>query len=422
MKAIKFLINGSEKQSNFQIQDDKKQEVRIRNLDNIKKIGIYYVDAEKQMEENIGNIHWPEELAGGNIKVFYNPETESGEIQIEETDYIWNFDTKEEDKAQKRKRDFIQKEEVLKELDKEEKVVFYAEDLIEELKQDIFGQDEAIKIISEIIASEMNRKSPGLISILVMGPTGVGKTQLAKNLAPVMTKVTRKKWGLQNFSMNQFKEAHSVSRMIGTSAGYVGFGGKALYDASRGGKPQVYLFDEFDKTHPDVVDSNMEVFSEGKVQLGDNTEIDLRGNTIILMTTNLPINMEEYNRATPFMKKEMCRDIMANHFGRPEIAGKITHALAFQELSDETRLEIIEKFVEEILGNYDIEVEYIDRALAAELLKMMKVTKYGARGIKDALSTALNHYTAYRGKMEHLAGKRVGMYGNPEHIRLEPCA
>ena len=421
MKKIELAVDNGNRMKLFQLHNDKMQKARICNMNNIENIGIYYVDTEEQIDENIGNVIWPSEIEKRDISIFFNPVTQNGEIRIEETDYIWSFDTKDVSKEQKKRGDRIHREEVLKELEKKEKVVFYADDLAEELKKDIYGQDKEIQMASEIIVSMKNKKTPGLITILLMGPNGIGKTQFGKELAPAMTRLTKEEWGLQNISMNEFKESHAISRIIGTTAGYVGFGGKTMFEPSRNGKPQIYVLNEFEKTNPEVVDGMMEIFSEGKVQLGDNTEIDLRGNTIIIMTTNLPIDLEEYNKATPFIKKEMCRDVLANHFGRPELAGKITHALAFQMLSDDAIFDIIEKFVEEILSDYDIEVDYIDSPLAVELLQMMKTTKYGARGIKDAIQTALTHYTAYKGKMDHLAGKRVGMYGDIDCIRLEPC-
>lgn len=422
MKTIEFSINRGKKQGIFQIQDDKKQKVRIGNLEHIENLGIYYTDTEKQISERIGNIIWPAQIEKGTINILFNPVSGMGELEIENSEYIWSFDIRDIQEEENTRRRLIQKEEVLKEIEEQEKVLIYAEEMIEEYKKDIFGQDEEIRAISEIIVSERNKKNPGLIVILLMGPTGVGKTQIGKNTAPVLTGLTKEEWGLKIISMNAFKEPHALSRVTSTSPGYVGYGEGGIFAPSRDGKPYVYVLDEFEKVNSEVAEGMMEIFSEGVVQLGDNTEIDLRGRTIIICTTNLSVDMEKYNGVSSFVKKEMCRDVVAKHFGRPEMAGKITNIVAMQDLSDAARLDILEKFVEEILAEYNIDVVYIEKSLSKELLKLMKSTKYGARGIKDAIKTALNHYTAYRGKMNHLTGKKVGLCGSVDHIRLEPCA
>ena len=422
MKTIDLSINNTGKMKLFQLDGGQKKNLRIKNLEQIETLGIYYTDTEKQVSEKIGNVIWPAEMKKGTVHISFNQAEGIGELEIENSDYIWSFDILDMKEEGNIKRGLIQKEEVLREIEEQEKVLIYAEEMIEEYKKDIFGQDEEIQIISEIIVSERNKKTPGLIVILLMGPTGVGKTQIGKNTAPVLTELTKEEWGLKIISMNAFKEPHAISRVAGTSPGYVGYGEGGIFAPSRDGRPYVYVLDEFEKVNPEVADGMMEIFSEGVVQLGDNSEIDLKGRTVIIATTNLLVDMEKYNAASSFMKKEMCRDIVAKHFGRPEMAGKITNIVAMQELSNAARLEILEKFVEEILYEYNIDVVYIEKDLSKELLTIMKSTKYGARGIKDVIKTALNHYTAYRGRMDHLRGKKVGLCGSMDHIRLEPCA
>jgi len=406
----------------LKVNGDKGLQKRINEVRGIKNIGIYFIDFSVPTSEMIGNIAWPAQIEKGDISILYKPEEKVGDVQIIGTSYIWSYDIHDAGKQNKTKKAVIDKEAVLKEMEKEENAAIYAEDLIEELNKDIFGQEEGVRLFSEILASEWGKKNSVLISILLMGPTGVGKTQLGKNLQAVLNKLTGKKWGLQIVPMNQYKESHSVSGIFGTTSGYVGYGDAALFDPSRNGACQIYLLNEFEKAHPQVIEALMEVFSEGEVKLGDNTRIVLRGNTIIIPTANLTVDMEKYNQATPFMKKEMCRDVLAAYYGRPEIAGKITHALAFQELSNDARLDIIKKFVNEELENYDIKLGHIDKGLAGELLCAMKESKYGARAIKDAVQTALRSYTAYKRNLEQFQGKTVELTGSMDCIHLGICA
>ena len=253
--------------------------------------------------------------------------------------------------------------------------------------------------------------------ILLFGPTGVGKTETGRKLPEALTKLTHVTYGLQQIALNEFVGEHSVNRFFGAPPSYVGYKDPTIFEPIRKNPYQVYLLDEIEKATDRIWTGLMEAFSTGVVHLADNSpSIDL-SHVIFVITSNLPINMKEYNAASSFRKKEICRDALSRACGHPEIAGKITKCLAFQPFSGDGLTDIILKFVTEELDNYDMTLNHMDEKLMVQLKKQH--SNYGTRGVRDAVREALLNATVYERNPERYKGRRVNLNGDVENIQIE---
>lgn len=400
-----------------------RKKVKVSDVQNIR---IYLTDDNGREFEKIGNITFPSEMNGGELVITYRPEEQVGDVQLVGTDYIWSYDTKDENeqtaKTEGKNKGAIDKEKVKKieeEKQKEKMKVFYANELIEKLQEEIVGQEEAIKKISEIVTSNFRRKESEVTVIAEFGPTGVGKTELGKVLHGVLSELTGIEYGFKQVALNEFVGDHYSARFFGSPAGYVGYGSPTVFECVRKNPYQVFVFDEIEKASDGIWTALMEAFSAGVVHMADNSEdIDL-SHCIIIITSNIPIDMDAYNSASSFERKEICRNVLAGRCGHPEIAGKISHCLAFQELSDDANMDIIEKFVRKELENYDMILTDIEPSLVLELKEQK--TSYGARGVRDVVNEALIPYTAYDMDMDRFKEKKVRLSGTIENVQIAIC-
>lgn len=225
-----------------------------------------------------------------------------------------------------------------------------------ELHQQVIGQDEAVKALSRTIRRQRtglkdpNRPSG---SFIFAGSTGVGKTQLAKALAEFMFGDPQ---ALITVDMSEYGEKHTVSRLIGSPPGYVGYGeGGVLTEAVRRKPFSVVLLDEVEKAHPDIFNSLLQVLDEGRLTDGQGRKIDFK-NTVVIMTTNLgardiasgPAGFHkgdehakfEYivNKVTSTLKREF----------RPEFLNRIDDVIVFSQLKKDELLQIVDIFVKNL--------------------------------------------------------------------------
>lgn len=386
------------------------QKKRIKDISGIDQIHIFCIDFEKQESVKLKTICWPGTLSRGNLLITYQVEEQAGEVRIEETEYVWHFKGKGRPVVDRDKVREIEQE-------KAEPKIVWPEELAAELQKEIYGQDEAIRKMSELIAGNLRRKKPEAEVIVLFGPTGVGKTEVGKCLAPTLTKLTGNQYGFQQVALNEFVGEHSVNRFFGSPAGYVGYGDATVFEPLRKNPYHVYLLDEIEKATDRIWTGLMEAFSTGYIHMADNSPaIDLN-RAVIIITSNIPIDMEAYNRASAFQKKELCRDTLAAKCGHAEIAGKITNCLAFQPLSSDALTDIVGKFVMEELDNYDMSLDHMDEHLMVQLKQQH--SNYGARGVKDAVREALNRKTVYDRSYRDYMGKRVVLSGSVEDVQIE---
>lgn len=271
------------------------------------------------------------------------------------------------------------------------------------LHQRVVGQEEAVSAISKAIRrGRVGLKDPKrpIGSFLFLGPTGVGKTELSKALAEVL-------FGDENamirIDMSEYMEKHSVSKMIGSPPGYVGYeeGGQLSEKVRR--KPySVVLFDEIEKASPDVFNVLLQVLDDGHITDGQGRKVDFK-NTVIIMTSNAGARSivspkklgfhttdgaEQEEKDYESMKKEVMDEV--KKVFRPEFLNRIDDIVVFHSLNEDNIKEIVKLLAKEITTrikeNMDITVEFSDAAVAA-IAKVGFDPAYGARPLKRAMQS-----------------------------------
>ncbi len=262
-----------------------------------------------------------------------------------------------------------------------------------DLKSVVFGQDPAIDALAAAIKmarSGLGRPDKPIGSFLFSGPTGVGKTEVAKQLAYIL--------GIEliRFDMSEYMERHAVSRLIGAPPGYVGFDQGGLLTEAVTKKPHcVLLLDEIEKAHPDVYNVLLQVMDHGSLTDNNGRKADFR-NVIIIMTTNA--GAETMNKATiGFTTVREAGDEMADikRLFTPEFRNRLDAQVSFKALDEDIILRVVDKFLlqlESQLGEKKVEVTFTD-ALRKHLAKKGFDPLMGARPmqrlIQDTIRRAL---------------------------------
>ena len=262
-----------------------------------------------------------------------------------------------------------------------------------DLKSVVFGQDAAIDALAASIKmarSGLGKPEKPIGSFLFSGPTGVGKTEVAKQLAFIM--------GIEliRFDMSEYMERHAVSRLIGAPPGYVGFDQGGLLTEAISKKPHaVLLLDEIEKAHPDVFNVLLQVMDHGTLTDNNGRKADFR-NVVIIMTTNA--GAETINKATiGFTTRREAGDEMADikRLFTPEFRNRLDAIISFKALDEEIILRVVDKFLLELEGQLaekKVEVTFTDK-LRAWLAKKGFDPLMGARPmqrlIQDTIRRAL---------------------------------
>lgn len=293
----------------------------------------------------------------------------------------------------------------------------WPEDLSALLKEKVFGQDCAIEALADKVVINQMRKTPRLLTIALLGPTATGKSETAKSLSEIMSKVYGIKYGYIEIAGSEFIGEHTVHRFFGAPPGYVGHGQPTILDPVRKNPRHIIVVNEIEKADEKILVGLMEAIDTGKLGMADNSKpIDLN-QCILLFTSNIPINIDEYDACSKFEQAEMCRDAFTKHCGRPEISGKIGNFLVFRPLDIDAIISIVTKFIREELDSYDLKLAYIDKDLMADFLRHQ--TKYGARGIKGLVSDSVGRHLLRTHQFEKNKGKSIKMYGALDNISFE---
>ena len=259
--------------------------------------------------------------------------------------------------------------------------------LEENMKKRVKGQDEAIKLVSEaIIRARAGIKDPKrpIGSFIFLGPTGVGKTEVAKTLAYELFDDERH---MVRIDMSEYMEAHSVSRLVGAPPGYVGYDeGGQLTEAVRRNPYSIVLFDEIEKAHKDVFNILLQILDDGRITDSQGRTVDFK-NTIIIMTSNLG---SEYILDNNSNSEELVMNALKATF-RPEFINRIDEIIIFNSLSKEVVYDILDKIINEIedrLEDKKIKIELTNKAKEF-IIENSYDPDFGARPIKRYVSRNL---------------------------------
>ena len=282
--------------------------------------------------------------------------------------------------------------------------------LEEILHEHVIGQDEAVKAVSEaVIRARAGIKDPNrpIGSFIFLGPTGVGKTELAKTLAEVLFDDER---NMIRIDMSEYMEKHTVARLIGAPPGYVGYDeGGQLTEAVRRHPYSVILLDEIEKAHADVFNVLLQVLDDGHLTDGKGRNVDFK-NTLIIMTSNL--GSSEIMKAQGSMDREKLQQMLMNFF-RPEFLNRVDDIVVFKPLQAEQIKEIVKLVLKELGERLNKQLEltltYTDEAVAY-LAKAGFDPAFGARPLKRLIVHTV----------ENILGKKIvaGEIKNGEKVEV----
>ena len=261
--------------------------------------------------------------------------------------------------------------------------------LEENIKKKIIGQDEAVGMLCAAVRRSRVQISPRRrpASFIFAGPTGVGKTELVKVLA---TELFNTPETLIRLDMSEFMEKHSVSRIIGSPPGYVGYDEAGQLTEKVRRKPySVLLFDEIEKAHPDVMNILLQILDDGRITDAQGRSVNFE-NTVIVMTTNAGSERKEgavgFNREYSQAAKEKTMKSL-KEFLRPEFLSRVDEVISFSPLSDTTLDRIAELMLDELresMNEKGIELSW-DNEVSAEVAKAAHGKELGARGLRAEL-------------------------------------
>ena len=271
--------------------------------------------------------------------------------------------------------------------------------LEDELHKRVVGQDEGVRLVTDaILRSKAGIKDPTkpIGSFLFLGPTGVGKTELAKTLAATLFDDEQ---NMVRIDMSEYMEKYSVSRLIGAPPGYVGYEeGGQLTEAVRRKPYSVVLFDEIEKAHPDVFNVLLQVLDDGRITDSQGRTVDFK-NTILIMTSNIGSpylldGIDEKGDIKPEAQEQVMNDLRG-HF-RPEFLNRLDEIIMFKPLTKDNVGKIVDLMVKELsdrLADQELSLELTDAA------KQMVVDNgydpvYGARPLKRYLQNYVETLTA----------------------------
>ena len=282
--------------------------------------------------------------------------------------------------------------------------------LEEILHKRVVGQDEAIKAVSEaVVRARAGIKDPSrpIGSFIFLGPTGVGKTELAKALAEVLFDDER---NMIRIDMSEYMEKHTVSRLIGAPPGYVGYEeGGQLTEAVRRHPYAVILLDEIEKAHADVFNVLLQVLDDGRLTDGQGRNVDFK-NTMIIMTSNL--GSADILKKQGQISREEIQNLLMNFF-RPEFLNRVDdivvfHALGQGQIKDIVRL-VLEELGERLNNQLELKLSYTEEAVEYLAAAGFDIS-FGARPLKSLIVHTV----------ETILGKKIvaGEIKNGESIKV----
>ena len=266
--------------------------------------------------------------------------------------------------------------------------------LFDRLNMRVIGQDNALKLVSEaVIRARSGIKDPNkpIGSFIFLGPTGVGKTEVAKSLAYELFDDEKH---MIRIDCSEYMESFNVSRLVGAPPGYVGYDeGGELTEAVRRNPYSIVLFDEIEKAHKDVFNILLQILDDGRLTDSQGRLVDFK-NTIIIMTSNLG---SEYILDNEANANELVMNELKNTF-RPELINRIDEIIIFNSLKQNVIGEIVDKVIKELnerLSQNYIHVE-ITNAVREKIIEEAYDPRYGARPIKRYITKNIENLIAHK--------------------------
>ncbi|MCR4945317.1 MAG: ATP-dependent chaperone ClpB [Clostridium sp.] len=269
--------------------------------------------------------------------------------------------------------------------------------LDEELQRRVIGQDRAVEAVSSAILrarAGLKDENKPIGSFLFLGPTGVGKTELAKTLARTLFDTED---AMIRIDMSEYMEKHAVSRLVGAPPGYVGYEqGGQLTEAVRRRPYSVLLFDEIEKAHPDVFNMFLQILDDGRLTDNKGKTVDFK-NTIIIMTSNIGSQylLDNEGEEVSDENRELVMQALRSKF-KPEFLNRVDDTIMFKPLSEDGIKKIIEIFLDEVrerLKDRNITLEITDKAKSI-LAREVYDPVYGARPLKRYIQNTLENSLA----------------------------
>ncbi|THW47113.1 heat shock protein 78 [Aureobasidium pullulans] len=294
------------------------------------------------------------------------------------------------------------------------------------LRQSVRGQDEALTAVANAVRMQragLSGENRPLASFMFLGPTGVGKTELCKKMAEFLFSTES---AVTRFDMSEFQEKHTVSRLIGSPAGYVGYEDAGqLTEAVRRKPYAVLLFDEFEKAHKDISTLLLQVLDEGFLTDAQGHKIDFR-NTMIVLTSNLGAEAlladESSSSEISSEVKQNVMDVVQSAYA-PEFLNRVDEFIIFKRLSREALRDIADIRLKELQGRLDdrrIKLEVPDD-VKAWLCEKGYEPRYGARPLNRLISKEIGNGLAdhiIRGKIKSGDVAKIGVRSDGEHLEV----
>lgn len=318
--------------------------------------------------------------------------------------------------------------------------------LTEELGKAVLGQEHAVEAAAFRLYAHVGKQAPARpLSLIFHGPTGVGKSELGKALAPALERCCGKHYQFVWTELNTFTQPHSVHRLIGAPPGYVGYEDQPIFEAVRRSPNTVFMFDELEKAHPEVLKVFMSILDEGRCTAhraddGGERELDFR-HCVFVFTTNADLTAAGGQRrlgfsggdtqtvsggtqekaASPaelaerlFMENEEARRAMIRHGVLTEIAGRFTGLIGFQALDESARLAITAKQIRALGREYGLEIT----SVAPETVQALTPGQ-GALSMRSSVSVLEGVLTPLFSQAPP-GGRRFSLTGLPGRLRLLP--
>lgn len=264
--------------------------------------------------------------------------------------------------------------------------------LSETLKNRVIGQDEAVELISNAIIRQragIKDENKPIGSFLFLGPTGVGKTELAKALADALFDDESH---IVRLDMSEYMESHSVAKLIGAPPGYIGYDeGGQLTEKVRRNPYSIILFDEIEKAHHDVFNILLQILDDGRLSDSQGRTVDFK-NTIIIMTSNLGSELLLSNKDN---KLDLINQVLKQNF-KPEFLNRIDEIITFNPLNKDIQMKIVSKLLFNLnlrLQSQDIDITYTDD-LKKYILNESFNEEYGARPVKRYIQKYIETFIA----------------------------